>query len=364
MIAFIIKSSVSLIFLYVFYLILLRNIKTFDFNRFYLLFSLIFSIIIPFINFNLGFNQLSLIENIQVFSTLTNGHLIQGNFINGQNSVSAITIIGFLLYIIVSLILFIRLILNLYNITKKINNSEQVENVSPNIVLVIDKTLPYSFFNRIIVNKVEYESGKINTELLIHEQTHCEQYHSIDILIIELIKVLLWFNPIVWQFKKEIQLNHEYIADNVVILKHDTKTYQDTILNLVFRNNSTYLASNFNYSLTKKRLIMMTKKKSKTKVIRMIMVIPLFFFLGVVMSNAQDVTNLDSVQVRQDVPPPPPPIKDESSNSDDALPPPPPTKDKHMGQGAPPPPPPPVKDEKSKHDDAPPPPPSPPTEAK
>jgi bla regulator protein BlaR1 len=143
-----------------------------------------------------------------------------------------------------------------------INTSSKDLNSFPRIVLSQKKILPYSFFQYIIVNKTEYEKGQIDYELIIHEQAHCQQYHSIDILFIEIIKIIFWFNPIIWILKKEMQLNHEYLADTKVLQTKSLKSYQDILLNLVFRNNSTYLASNFNYSLTKKRLIMMTKNNS------------------------------------------------------------------------------------------------------
>jgi hypothetical protein len=147
-----------------------------------------------------------------------------------------------------------------------------INNGKTHIVLIENKTLPYSFFKYIFVNRSDYENGKIEKELIIHEQTHCLQYHSVDILIIELVKIVLWFNPILWLFRKAIQLNHEFLADNYVLSTNNLSDYQNTLINLVFRNNSTYLASNFNYSLTKKRLIMMTKNKSKNIAFKFAMV--------------------------------------------------------------------------------------------
>lgn len=289
MMTIIIKSIISLIFLYVFYCLLLRNIKTFKFNRFYLLFTLIFSITIPFVNLKIGLN-LTINQGIQDLSNSTNGFFIQGNIIDDQTykSFTIINMVSFL-YLIVSLIFLVRLIWNLNRLIKTIKNSEKADDSQLNIVLVTDKTLPYSFFRYIIVNKYEYENGMINNELLIHEQTHCEQFHSIDILLYEFIKVLLWFNPMIWIFKKEIQLNHEYLADNEVILENDRETYQNIILNFVFRNNSTYLASNSNYSLTKKRLIMMKKNNSLSKMIfRKIAAFLTFLVLAISLTLAQN----------------------------------------------------------------------------
>ncbi len=289
MMTFIIKSTVCLFFMYGFYYILLRNQKTFTFNRFYLLFSVILSITIPFINFGIGID-IPINKSIQDFSIATNGYILQSTIIAEQES-NLFTIINIVLviYFFIATILFIRLIRNLHRIITKIKISERVDNNLLKVVLVKENTLPYSFFRYIIVNKHDYLTGKIDKELLIHEQTHCEQYHSIDILFIELTKILMWYNPIIWILKKEIQLNHEYLADNAVILKHDRKDYLNLILTNVFRNNISYLASNFNYSLTKKRLIMITKNDSSIKsMVGKITIVPLVMLLGITLSFSQN----------------------------------------------------------------------------
>jgi beta-lactamase regulating signal transducer with metallopeptidase domain len=258
---------------------------------------LVFSIAIPLINLRLPLN-IPLNIQIQEISTSNSGILIQGDIKENQikNSLSFKSIL-LLFYFAISTILLIRLIINLYRINNKIRHSERAHFVKNNIVLltVPEQTLPYSYFRNIIVNKYEYENGEISEELLIHELAHCEQYHTLDILFVELIKLLLWFNPLVWLFKKEIQLNHEYLADSEVILKHDRKTYQNIILNLVFRNNSTYLASNFNYSLTKKRLVMMTiNNSSANSMVRKVAIVPLVLFLAVSLSFSQQKSLSDS----------------------------------------------------------------------
>ena len=117
------------------------------------------------------------------------------------------------------------------------------------------------------------------------------------IIFIELIKIIFWFNPIIWILKKEMQLNHEYLADNKVLETQNLKSYQDILLNLVFRNNSTYLASNFNYSLTKKRLIMMTKNNSSMKsMVRKMTIVPLVLILAVSLTFSQENLSKESLK--------------------------------------------------------------------
>jgi hypothetical protein len=247
-----------------------------------------------------------------------------------------------ILYSLVASVLLLRFALNIYKIRQLIFSNPTVKVSNCKIVLIEKETLPYSFFKYIFINKSDYENNKLEKELLIHEQAHCYKYHSIDIILVEIILIILWFNPLIWIFKKAIKTNHEYLADNKVLENHDLSNYQNTLLTLVFRNNSTYLASNFNYSLTKKRLIMMKKKKSITKNIRIIMAIPLFLFLGLVITNAQNSPKAKNVKVKQNdtlpksiesipkrpvseggIPPPPQSIKKRPVGEGDFIPPPP-----------------------------------------
>ena len=87
-------------------------------------------------------------------------------------------------------------------------------------------------------------------------------------LFIELLQIAFWFIPIFKLYKKAIQLNHEFLADDAVIKSHKNITeYQYVLLNTSAQNNNIYLASNLNYSLTKKRLLMMTTPSSNTKIL-------------------------------------------------------------------------------------------------
>lgn len=292
MITYVIKSTICLTVLYGFYHLSLLNRKVFEFNRFYLLFSLLFALIIPLItirinipvNFTMPVNP-----EINGFSNVVGGFVpIQGDAIIAE-PVHYLTFQNALLilYIIISGILLVRFILNIYKIRKLIHASPIIIG-NPKIVLVEKQTLPYSFLRYIFVNRSDYENELIEKELIIHERTHCTQYHSVDIVLIELVKIFLWFNPILWLFRKAIQLNHEFLADNKVLSNHDLSDYQNTLINLVFRNNSTYLASNFDYSLTKKRLIMMTKHDSLRKAIYIkIAAVPLFLVLAIPLTFSQ-----------------------------------------------------------------------------
>jgi beta-lactamase regulating signal transducer with metallopeptidase domain len=227
--------------------------------------------------------------------TLTAGQLIQGEaIIENYSPVFTFQNIITTLFIIISSTILIRFLLNIFSISRKITKSKKVRNLKTSLVLIEENILPYSFFKYIFVNRSDFESGKIKKELLMHEEAHCLQYHSIDIVIIELINVFLWFNPAIWLFRKSILLNHEYCADNRVLTDRDSIDYQQLLVKTILQNNSNYLVSNFKYSFIKNRIIMMSKSNSlHNAVLRKISAISLFLIMAITLTFSQEITKLD-----------------------------------------------------------------------
>ena len=167
--------------------------------------------------------------------------------------------------------------------------------------MIDDRILPHTFWNYIFINKSDYENQKIEQELFTHELTHVNQKHTLDVLILEIIQIIFWINPFFILLKKAVQLNHEFLADERVINQHkNTIQYQYLLLNSAAWKNDYYLASNLNYSLTKKRLLMMTTQSSNTKILlKKLAVVPLlagFIFLFAERVEAQNTGSIsDSI---------------------------------------------------------------------
>jgi hypothetical protein len=265
MVDFFVKSILSLGILYVFYLLFLSRLKTFRFNRYFLLGSLIFSLLIPLISIPVNDTALPIIQSAGKVS-LSSAIEYSGEFI-ASKEVEQNAMISYLpyFYAAISLILLLRFSANLFSIAKTIIKNQKIKKAGYSIVLLSNQIIPHSFFRYVLVNEHQYQADTIDEALIQHEITHCRQWHSLDILWIELIKVLFWINPFIWLMKKSVQLNHEFLADNKVLLNHDLANYKNLLVNLVIKHNSGILISNFNYSLTKQRLKMMTKKFSLSK---------------------------------------------------------------------------------------------------
>lgn len=121
---------------------------------------------------------------------------------------------------------------------------------------------PFTFFNILFISRNDYEKETID-EMIVHEMAHKEAYHSFDILLLELMTIIQWFNPFIWMFRYSLKAEHEFAADNKVLYEgFDRVKYQKLLFEKSLGITAIALTNHFNYSLLKKRLKMMTNKKS------------------------------------------------------------------------------------------------------
>ena len=256
---FLIKSTIALCVLLGAYYLFLEKEKFHQFNRFFLLASLVISFVIPFIT----------IEIIQQISTVANNSEVIPEQITAKivvEKTSIYIIIGWFLYGVATTALLFRFVNNLHKIIKKAKTGTKIKYQNATLILLKEQTLPYTFLNFIFINEEEYESNKIEAELFTHELIHVNQKHSLDVLLIEVIKTIFWFNPVFIFYKRAMQLNHEFLADEKVVKSYNNVSfYQNLLLSKANQNPIYYLASNLNYSVTKKRLIMMTTTTSTSR---------------------------------------------------------------------------------------------------
>jgi beta-lactamase regulating signal transducer with metallopeptidase domain len=297
MITYILKSSISLLLLFGLYWFLLRKEKLFVFNRFFLLASLVFSMVIPVIYIPVNF-QVSprLVEIIPVYKEVipeisSTDNIIPPNVNINQafveNETAAINIFTILLILYFSgVILFlIRFLRNIYIIYRRTKFSEKIGFNEYRIVLTNEKTVPCCFFSSIFLNREDYLNGRIDKEMLNHELEHARQSHTIDIILIELLRIFYWFNPVHILYNRAIRLNHEYLADNAVISDNfDIKIYTDKLLGFITGRSNMSLTSGLNHSFTRMRLMMMMKSRSGniiygTRIAMTLCMVTIFFLL-------------------------------------------------------------------------------------
>ena len=151
---------------------------------------------------------------------------------------------------------------------------------------------PFSFFRMVFLHP-ESHPDKETDDILTHECTHVSQWHSIDVILSEMMCMACWFNPFVWLLKREVRHNLEYLADNTVIQSgYDSKSYQYHLLGLAHHQSVTTLYNSFNVLHLKNRIMMMNKKRSPGIVrTKYLIFIPLVGIL-MLLSNIEAVARL------------------------------------------------------------------------
>jgi len=274
MLIYILKSSACLAIFFVFYKLFLERENMHIFKRFYLLASSFVSFIIPLITF-ISYtkpDQESINQNILLTEVIS------------QRVKESLFDLSFILWSIygIGLIIFgIIFVKNLSQILLKVKNNPRVKIGSITNVLLLDLIIPHTFFNYIFLNKQKFENREIPKEVLLHEQTHAKQKHSIDILIIEVLQVVFWFNPLIYFIKHAVKLNHEFLADQAVLQKGiNTSVYQKILLTFTSNSSHIQLVNAINYSLLKKRLTIMKTRTSKNAIwLRSLVLLPLLAVL-------------------------------------------------------------------------------------
>jgi len=266
MIEYITYSIVFSAISYTSYRFLLKKEKTFQFNRYFLIATLLLSVFLPLVEIesNLAFDT-NVLNTTPTIENSTSTHQLNGVTTKTvtYSAIQYTDILIFIYSIIASTLLF-RFSRNLYRLYQLISKSEKRKGALT-IVFTNTKTL-YSFFHYLIINKTEYQEKVVSEVIMQHELVHAKEWHSIDIIVAEFLKCIVWFNPFIWLIKNEISENHEYIADDKTIQSGiDKAKYLKTLINQYTKTPTETLGCGFSFIQTKNRIKMMNQAKSNTK---------------------------------------------------------------------------------------------------
>ena len=261
MLSYLVEINIITIFLYGFYRLLFTNDTFFSLRRFMLLNIYLIALLVPFADFS---NWISIREATQNMAN-SYAETVLSEAPSPPSKVTVLSWNTILLWIYMGgvcmfLLRFVIQLIGIYRLAKK----TEVSTIKGIKVHIIEKNeSPFSFFRWIFVNpEVRYESQL--QEILIHEQCHVEQKHSIDVVLAELFTIVCWFNPFAWLLKREIRLNLEYLADLYVVqVGCDQKSYQYHLLGMTYHKNVSTILNNFNDLLLKKRIKMMNRRRSR-----------------------------------------------------------------------------------------------------
>jgi hypothetical protein len=285
---YLIKSSIALTILYTFYWLLLRNETYFGWNRIYLISSIFISLISPLINITIFEKAGASIGNIiqpVIVST-------QIGAIRENHSLSILSII----YISGAVFFTLKFLSKLSQIYYMYYRFQKVQYNGFRAVLVDGNISPFTFFSILFLSRTDYEKGDI-TEIVVHEKAHKEQLHSLDVILLEITTIIQWFNPFLWLIRIALKSEHEFIADSKVLEKgYDKVAYQTLLFEKSLGVIGLGVTNNFNYSLLKNRLKMMTIKKSNSAaIVKYIFALPLLLSICLFLSTNMKVLGQEKV---------------------------------------------------------------------
>jgi len=264
---YLLKSTAILVIFYLFYKIFLQNETFFKSIRTYFLIGITSALVLPSIVIT-KYAEVSPVIFPDGVTFTENAAITPLDTINWFGIIMTVYLIGVLFFAIRFMAQVSSLIWFLYTHSKmKIDKYVLVETTK--------KIAPFSFFNYIVYNKDDFNQKELE-QIFAHEKVHADQLHSIDILLVQCIAVLNWFNPFIWLYHKEMQKNLEFTADeSTQNIAREKKKYQYLLLKTISPGYKMALASNFYNSLIKKRIDMLHKNRSnKNNQIKFALIIP------------------------------------------------------------------------------------------
>ena len=248
------------------YVLFLRKEKYHQLNRSYLLFSLTFSSLLPFLKFSIPEQHLT-----------PNTHII----LTTVTETSAIPF-GKILYGIGVLLFFIFFLFKLVKVLRQILGKPFTEMNGLKVINQAGQKVPFSFFRYVVVDFAAFEPEELDL-VLRHETAHAKQWHTLDLLFVEVMGVVSWFNPFVWAYKSALKSQHEYAADEAVLHSNvSSDDYFDLILKQVRRQNRLAPVHSFSATAIKSRIRMMAATvRGRRRWMRYLLVIPVVALLVV-----------------------------------------------------------------------------------
>ena len=262
MLAYSIKSIIFLSIMYIPYMLMLRKESFFHFNRILLISIMLLSLILPLCDFHaLSFENNPIQDGMTtiILPTVTIGaaeEMPVSDSINWINVMLYIYIIGMIttaLWKLVQICLLYRTIHSCVLWKDKQNGIT--------IYCHAQDIAPFSWFNTIVISENDYQNNA--KEILCHEIGHIRHHHSLDILLVNIIETIQWWNPLSWILASSLRDVHEFEADNEVRRSGvNIQEYQMLLIRKAVGSSSYAFANGFNHSLLKKRITMMLKSKS------------------------------------------------------------------------------------------------------
>ena len=274
---YLLQSALAVTVLYGVFKLLFERLANFAFNRFFLLGSVFFALVIPLLHISMAANVSSLsvpgTPGLYLLPEISLGATSQS--FSASQFWMGIYGFGALLLSL----RFLRQLLHLAQLKKSSSACEQYQGYR--IAYTNQRSPAFTFGRTIFLSHSVNFSPAEKEVILAHERVHVKQLHSLDILLLEATIILQWFNPVIWLLKKSLRDQHEFLADRAgVKAAPDFNFYARQIIGQVLNVSPSALTHNFSSSQLKKRIIMMQQKTTlRSAIARTALVLPIAGFL-------------------------------------------------------------------------------------
>jgi len=292
---YLLKASATVFILWAFYTLCLRRMTFHRLNRYFFLGGILISLLWPALPLTEWFSRAPQVNQVVVYIPVS-AFMLQ---FKPETPVFGYEMAFKIAYFAGMLFMLVRLSIQIFSLRAIFKKSEVQMINGVKVRIVNEKINPFSFFGYIFLNPENHSPAELSA-IILHEKIHETRTHSIDILLSELFKILLWFNPFSWLFCRAVKENIEFEVDRVLLHQGiDCKEYQYSLLKLSSVKNQIVITNHFNLSNLKTRIIMMNKNQSsKYGLAAYTLIIPLIFLCMVFSyAFAQDKPIADTVKV-------------------------------------------------------------------
>ncbi|MGI0105192.1 M56 family metallopeptidase [Salinimicrobium sp. WS361] len=318
MLHYILQTIVFQLIFLVVYELLLKRETFFSYNRIYLLVTPILALLLPLLKISALQNAIPA-ENFVMLPEVFLGEAPKTDLGDAGSTIAAKNVLldhwlqliyfGGLLFSLGFFFNKLRIIRQLFHFKPVVNTSEM------KVVEVPDSDIACTFYKTIFLGT--RLSEKEREQILSHEIVHVRQRHTLDLLFFELLRIIFWFNPLIYIYQSRISAVHEFMADAGVVKNVKKQDYFQQLLNSAFNTKDiSFINQFFNHSIIKKRIVMLQKTKSNSvSKFKFLIILPLMAAMLTYVACSSSKTGNEQVSTQQVPPPPPPPPAPEPPTS-------------------------------------------------
>ncbi|MFY0651413.1 MAG: TonB family protein [Cyclobacteriaceae bacterium] len=299
-----IEANIVLLAFGLIYYLLLSKQENFQFRRVFILTAIVCAIITPLLSLNFG--QIAISESLSAngLGTIVLPELIVGSpLIEESQSTSinwtfyVLACYGFFFLLFTGRFLF--QVFSIWNIVRR----EKIKRVDDNLLIETVEPLPsFSFFQFLIIGNTGEIDEAEKSQIIAHERVHIRQWHSLDVVLLELMTAIFWINPVIWFFRKSQTDNHEFIVDEEILKQYDKSDYQQLLIKMTV-GHIQFVGNYFARIQTLKRINMMNEKRRKPNKLKAGVALASVFLVVTIMACTEEMLEVaDSATMTLEIP--------------------------------------------------------------